>query len=310
MAGGRRQTAPESAWRAIRVQLREKVGDDVFESWFSRMDLEGIQDDRAKLSLPARFLVNWVRAHYAELVLSCIQTEMPGVEAIDWTIGPTARTFSPPKKAPAPINPRQAKRRDEVDAPQSHDIPVPTIQRKVLTGLPREHLLDELATVYIQAIVAAAGATVAGSRLDYGIDGTIRQIIRAKKQRSSGYKYVPTGFPIDFQLKGTSLSPAKRGFIAYDLQARNYDMIVNRPSHAAPLYLFLVCFDPKTDDWLTHESNRLVLNASAFWWRETSAQKNNSASVRIRISHGNRLTVGAIADFLYASEKRFVNYDQ
>jgi hypothetical protein len=30
--------------------------------------------------------------------------------------------------------------------------------------LPREHLLDELATAYVQAVAAVAGATIAGSR--------------------------------------------------------------------------------------------------------------------------------------------------
>jgi hypothetical protein len=41
-------------------------------------------------------------------------------------------------------------------------------------ALPPEHLLDELATAYVQAIVSAAGATIAVSRLDYGVDGTLK----------------------------------------------------------------------------------------------------------------------------------------
>jgi len=41
--------------------------------------------------------------------------------------------------------------------------------------LPREHLLDELATAYVQALVAVAGVTISVSRLDYGVDGTIER---------------------------------------------------------------------------------------------------------------------------------------
>jgi len=38
--------------------------------------------------------------------------------------------------------------------------------------LPREHLLDELATAYVQTIAAVAGATIAVGRRDYGVDGS------------------------------------------------------------------------------------------------------------------------------------------
>jgi hypothetical protein len=40
--------------------------------------------------------------------------------------------------------------------------------------LPREHLLDELATAYVQAVAAVAGATIAVSN-DYGVDGTLNR---------------------------------------------------------------------------------------------------------------------------------------
>ena len=44
--------------------------------------------------------------------------------------------------------------------------------------LPPEHLLDELATAYIQALAALAGATIAVSRRDYGVDGTLSKLSR------------------------------------------------------------------------------------------------------------------------------------
>jgi hypothetical protein len=64
--------------------------------------------------------------------------------------------------------------------------------------LPREHLLDELATAYVQAIAATGGATIAISRRDYGVDGTLQHIVKVRGQ------FLPSGFPIQFQLKGTS----------------------------------------------------------------------------------------------------------
>jgi hypothetical protein len=173
-------------------------------------------------------------------------------------------------------------------------------------ALPPEHLLDELATAYIQAVVAAAGGTMAVSRLDYGIDGTIRQIVRASKKESTQHKFIPSGFPVDFQLKGTSIASAKNGFITYDLNARNYDLIVSRATQATPFYLFLVCFHSGIDSWLMLEGERLILSASAYWWREASGPTKNATAVRLQIPTSSRLTTEAMLDLLDASKRRFV----
>jgi hypothetical protein len=173
-------------------------------------------------------------------------------------------------------------------------------------ALPPEHLLDELATAYIQAVVAAAGATIAIGRLDYGVDGTIRRVVRVSKKESEQHKFIPSGFPVDFQLKGTSVASEKNGYIIYDLKTRNYDMIVSRVEPAIPLYLFLVCFHSEIDKWLTLDSERLILNASAYWWRESSDQIRNSTTVRLHIPATRRLTVNAVIDLLEASKGRFM----
>jgi hypothetical protein len=171
--------------------------------------------------------------------------------------------------------------------------------------LPREHLLDELATAYIQALVATAGATIAISKLDYGVDGTLSRIIRARKETSTGYKFVPDGFPVDFQLKGTTVGLVKKGHIAYDLKVRSYNLIVTRSFYATPLYLFLVCFDSRSESWIGIENDHLILRASAYWWRETSIQSRGSTTVRIRIPAEKVLTVEAVEGMLQTSKNRF-----
>ena len=124
--------------------------------------------------------------------------------------------------------------------------------------LPREHLLDEFATAYIQALAAAAGATVAVSRRDYGVDGTLKHIIK------DGPRYIESGFPVDFQLKGTTTVAPGDDVVKYNLNARNYNLIATRPLAATPYYLFLVCFGSEIESWVIEESDRLILNASAF----------------------------------------------
>jgi len=65
----------QESWLRVKARLRSEVGDDVFSSWFGRMELEGIDDGGVRLSVPTRFLKSWIQSHYAEKVLSCWQSE-------------------------------------------------------------------------------------------------------------------------------------------------------------------------------------------------------------------------------------------
>ena len=169
--------------------------------------------------------------------------------------------------------------------------------------LPREHLLDELATAYIQAVVALAGATIAVSRRDYGVDGTLSQIEQVLA--AEGGQFVPSGFPVDFQLKGTTVASVRDERVQYDLKVRNYDLIVSRPARGTPYYLFLVSFEGASEQWFALKPKELILRASAFWWTEVGPRTANSSTVRIGIPPENRLTPDAIERMLRASKERF-----
>ena len=166
--------------------------------------------------------------------------------------------------------------------------------------LPREHLLDELATAYVQALAANAGATIAVSRRDYGVDGTLKHIVRVE-----GNRYVESGYPVDFQLKGTTTANIDGDAIIYDLNVRNFDLIVTRDELATPYHLFLVSFGPDSDQWMTHDPQFLTLNASAYWWSESGNRSPNSASVRVKIPTANTLASLAIRGMLDMARNRF-----
>jgi hypothetical protein len=167
-------------------------------------------------------------------------------------------------------------------------------------ALPREHLLDELATAYLQVLAAAAGATIAVSRLDYGVDGTLKQIVWTEPGR-----YIESGFPVDFQLKGTTTAKFFEQYILFDLKARNHDLIASRESSAVPYYLFLICFSADPKDWFREELEGIFLRATAFWWTTFAAPSGNTSVVRIQIPMHNRLTAQSIDAILEASKDRF-----
>ena len=167
--------------------------------------------------------------------------------------------------------------------------------------LPLTHLIDELATAYVQAIAAAAGAVIAVNRY-YGVDGTLKHIVRTTDDG-----YVETGYPVDFQLKGTTRGGRQGNVIPFDLNARNYNLIVDRSEKATPYYLFLVCFNAESENWMSVDADKLVVNASAFWWRQAAARTGNLHSVRIEVPIGNRLTSIAVGNMLRESQERFAH---
>src|SRR3978361_1926578 len=88
----------QDRWTRVKGRLRSSVGEDVYSSWFARMDLEKVHQESARLSVPTTFLKSWIQAHYAERVLSCFQAEMPQVPSLDLTGRTPARVIPPPNK--------------------------------------------------------------------------------------------------------------------------------------------------------------------------------------------------------------------
>src|SRR5436190_20093344 len=85
----------QDRWSRVKGRLRSSVGEDVYTSWFARMDLESVEQESVRLSVPTRFLKSWIQAHYAERVLTCWQAEMPEVHRIDLSVRTPMRAVAP-----------------------------------------------------------------------------------------------------------------------------------------------------------------------------------------------------------------------
>jgi chromosomal replication initiator protein len=76
----------QDSWSRVKGRLRAEVGEDVYSSWFARMDLEGLDDATVRLSVPTRFLKSWIQSHYSERVLACWQAEQATVGRIELSV--------------------------------------------------------------------------------------------------------------------------------------------------------------------------------------------------------------------------------
>ncbi|MEA2929315.1 MAG: chromosomal replication initiator protein [Hyphomicrobiales bacterium] len=70
-------------WERVRARLRALLGEQVYVSWFGSMSHDAIEGETVRLSVPTRFLKNWVQSHYAEKLLACWKAELPAVRRIE-----------------------------------------------------------------------------------------------------------------------------------------------------------------------------------------------------------------------------------
>jgi chromosomal replication initiator protein len=68
--------APE-VWARFCARLRAEVGDAVYSSWFTRLELDRLDDGCAVLSVPTKFLKSWIQAHYLEKLRAALIAEIP-----------------------------------------------------------------------------------------------------------------------------------------------------------------------------------------------------------------------------------------
>ena len=71
----------QQRWHKVKEQLRNQLGEDVFSSWFGRMELDAVENDAVRLSVPTRFLRTWIQSHYSEQVLAKWQVRGAGDHA-------------------------------------------------------------------------------------------------------------------------------------------------------------------------------------------------------------------------------------
>jgi chromosomal replication initiator protein len=94
----------QERWRRVKDQLRAELGEDVFSSWFGRMELEAVDEGLVRLSVPTRFLRNWIQSHYSEKVLLKWQSEQPDVTRLELSVRSSTIRLQPARpKAPEPL---------------------------------------------------------------------------------------------------------------------------------------------------------------------------------------------------------------
>jgi chromosomal replication initiator protein len=84
------------AWERVLRRLRAELGEDVFTSWFKCLELSEIALPRIGLSVPTKFLRNWIAQHYLERINAHFIKECAFVEQVSIGVRIGARSPTRP----------------------------------------------------------------------------------------------------------------------------------------------------------------------------------------------------------------------
>jgi chromosomal replication initiator protein len=78
--------AGQDEWDRIKKRLKAELGEDVFTSWFTRVDLESCSNGVVHLSVPTRFLKNWLQGKYRDRLITLCKDEFDAVRNIEFSV--------------------------------------------------------------------------------------------------------------------------------------------------------------------------------------------------------------------------------
>ena len=99
----------KAKWTHIQSRLRAELGEDLFNSWFGRMDIESLSSGTLTVSVPTRFLKSWIESHYvsklhkiAEATLGHLSLVQVRVRQPGTAVTQQVRSPAKPQRAPEP----------------------------------------------------------------------------------------------------------------------------------------------------------------------------------------------------------------
>jgi chromosomal replication initiator protein len=89
----------------VKAALRARLGEEVFSSWFTTLEFQSFDGRVLRVTVPVKFLRNWIQSHYADVLLACAASEFQGIEQVEVLLREPSALAS---KAPSQTTQRQA----------------------------------------------------------------------------------------------------------------------------------------------------------------------------------------------------------
>ncbi|MEO3997554.1 chromosomal replication initiator protein DnaA [Mesorhizobium sp. CAU 1732] len=95
---------PEAIFERVKTQLKARLGNDVYSSWFGRMMVAETSRGLVRLSVPTAFLRQWINNHYVNMIAELWKQDDPAMLKLEIVVRSTTRAaVAPVEEDRAPV---------------------------------------------------------------------------------------------------------------------------------------------------------------------------------------------------------------
>jgi len=99
----------KALWKNVHKKMRTDFGEAIFRSWLKPLQLQAFYHGTMEISVPTRFMRDWIQTHYAERILEMFQeAEAEGVKKVQFVVTQTAPLLDDVKEKEANVTPVEA----------------------------------------------------------------------------------------------------------------------------------------------------------------------------------------------------------
>ena len=73
-------------WKNVQIDMKSKLGSDVYESWLKKINFEEEFNNYILLSVPTRFIRDWITSRYLDQILKIIKDQKKNISRIEFKI--------------------------------------------------------------------------------------------------------------------------------------------------------------------------------------------------------------------------------
>lgn len=88
-------------WGRVQTQLQTQFGEAIYKSWLRPLTFLGVSNGQAQMTVPTRFMREWITSHYADEILKAFQDEDAAILGIEILV--RAAAVEPAIKPEAPV---------------------------------------------------------------------------------------------------------------------------------------------------------------------------------------------------------------
>ncbi|MGZ6175966.1 MAG: chromosomal replication initiator protein DnaA [Candidatus Binataceae bacterium] len=114
MKRGDESAVNQAEWDRVKTRLKQEFGESAFKSWVTPITATAVRDGEVELSVPTRFMRDWITTHYAERIRALWSGENPSVRKVTLKVDTTKTDGRAPANPearhsePRPVDPVRA----------------------------------------------------------------------------------------------------------------------------------------------------------------------------------------------------------